>query len=175
MRATVIVDASFCPQLKVGGWAAWVRFDDKVLLKEHGVIRSTEELTATKAEAMAAVNGVWLAARRGAVSILLQSDCMAVVDMIQGFPSPKIEHIWQELFAALPDHELTISGRHVKGHTFGTDARSWVNNWCHDQAYSAMKTARNKKRKERQRERRIRTAADQANRERGREKEQKTG
>ena len=152
MRATVITDASFFAPLRrgktaetgVGGWAAWVRIDGvPTPIKGYGVIKTADLRNSTEAELYAALNGIWLAAAHGGRTILLRTDCMAVIHLTKGFSnSARLNQIWND---ALNEHnlrELVISTAHVKGHGPIQDRASWVNDWCDQKAKLAMRKAR---------------------------------
>lgn len=135
MRATVITDASFCPDTKAGGWAVWIAGDIGARIKQSGPFK-TNPPSSNDAEIMAAINGCAIAYRAGARTILIQSDCKGVQDAIL-----KGKAIWK---AAKTLHfpDAHIQYRHVKGHTNNPAARSWVNRWCDEQAKKHMKEAR---------------------------------
>lgn len=141
-RATVITDASFCPILKVGGWAAWIKGDGGISIKDGGILPAPD-LDSTVAEMMAAGNGIWLAAKAGATRILIQSDCQAVIHLVEGRTrSPKLLGHW-EAFTALPIMAVVqLEARHVKGHGPIHNARTWVNGWCDKTAGQYMEQAR---------------------------------
>lgn len=137
-RATVITDASFCPNSKAAGWAAWVTVNPpqgqvyrvKRSGNFHRKIRN-----ATEAEKYAAFNGIWLAYQEGCRRILAQTDCLSVVQegWRAGYPYIAETH-W-------PDAE--IEWRHVKGHTRHEQARYFVNRWCDTEAKAMMNKQRN--------------------------------
>lgn len=142
-RATVIVDASFCQQHKVGGWAGWLRVDGYGLSKHHGKLRRDMLTDSTVAEVMAACNGVFIAARLGATHILLQSDAMAVVHLFSGAgKSPRLIWFIDDLRARLGDQYPIITTKHVKGHGPIHNARTWVNDWCDRHARMEMEQER---------------------------------
>lgn len=142
-RATIITDASFCPRTKAAGWAAWVRIDGHPEpIKRYAEFRQPVE-NAQEAEMLAAINGLWLAAQHGVTVALVQTDCLAVVHMLNG--QTKNEHLRRAFSGALAKAGvagIARSGRHVKGHTQTADARSYVNRWCDERAKSAMARGR---------------------------------
>lgn len=143
MRATVITDASFCHRSKAAGWAAWIRIDgfDGPIKKYAEFKRPVK--TAQQAEMLAAINGIWLAKQHGATTVIVQTDCLAVVHMLEGLT--KKEHLRDEFTrsAAMAGIlGMRFSGRHVKGHTDVADARSYVNRWCDGKAKWAMRSQR---------------------------------
>lgn len=143
MRATVITDASHCPDTKVGGWAAWIRYDgDRGPTCRSGPLRGKIP-NASHAEVRAALNGIWLAQTIGADRILLQTDCQTVLDLITGkLKAPDLVALWAAAFERADMKGLVIEGRHVKGHGPITDARTYINDWCDKFAKQHMKKAR---------------------------------
>lgn len=141
VRATVITDASFCPNTKSGGWAAWVKGDGGIVVKRSGALRLCEN--STHAEVAAAANGCWLAAASGARELLLQSDCMAVIHILRGAcKAPLLLETWRLLMAMPVMQGVVVTGRHVKGHGRVKDARTWVNDWCDREARIYMEKGR---------------------------------
>lgn len=145
LRATVLTDASYCPYLKVGGWAAWVRIDNRAeAVKQQGMLLWDILDDSGMAEAMAAANGIWLAANLGAKAILLQTDCMAVVHLINGqsMKSERLLTVWAKLWALPIMRGVEVTARHVKGHGPVVNARTYVNGWCDRAAREEMEKAR---------------------------------
>lgn len=90
---------------------------------------------------MAAINGIWLAHTAGASRILLQTDCMAVIQTLSGsIYNERLRLIWEK--ARLRYQFGGIETRHVKGHTQVADKRSWVNRWCDREAGKYMRAQR---------------------------------
>lgn len=125
LKVTVIVDASFCPQTRAGGWAAWLT-SDKGRVQKAGCFHDLPQ-NSTQAELWAALNGIWFALEHGATHVLIQSDCQgALLKISRGIPE-------LSLF-----NGLFIKTKHVKGHTQTKDARSYVNRWCDSEAKKHM-------------------------------------
>lgn len=129
-RATVITDASWCPNTKAGGWATWVAMN-KGRIKKAGLFKELAD-TPTQAELWAALNGVWFAVEAGATEVLVQTDCQGVVDQINKAQIPDLKYF----------QGMTIIARHVRGHTKVQDARSFVNRWCDTEARIHMRKQR---------------------------------
>jgi len=123
--ATVIVDASFCPAFKCGAWAAWVTMEGQRIIRA-GVFKTNPE-NSIQSELWAAVNGVYLAVNSGAEEILVQSDCMFVVENLK-------KHVGE--YSAL------IATRHVKGHSNKKGKRYYVNRWCDKTSRKLMREKR---------------------------------
>lgn len=147
ITATVICDASFCHNQKVGGWAAWVRIDGVAEpIKGYGTIKSPMK-SSTHAEGYAALNGIWMARQYGASRILVRSDNMCVVNALdKSKPMSTIER-WLRLRAKEIDFDLTgIRSQHVKAHGDASrSAAAYVNDWCDKHAGLAMREARKQK------------------------------
>lgn len=94
---------------------------------------------------LAAINGVWLAVQHGATDVLLQTDCMAVVDMFNGTTKkPLLKREFADAMQRAGVNHITRKAKHVRGHTRVADARSYVNRWCDVKAREAMRRARAK-------------------------------
>jgi hypothetical protein len=130
IRATVITDASWCPEDKVAGWAAWIAGDD---FPPQGFSGPTLRYckSSNDAELVAAAIGCGLAYRMfGATRILIQSDSLAVGKHL-------LPNLPPDIF-----QNCTFTFRHVKGHTTIQDSRSWANRWCDEQAKQHMRRLR---------------------------------
>lgn len=142
-RATVICDASFCPHTHAGGWATWININypngARQRLREHGVLRGLPR-SSEHAELLACMNGLWFAYQHGARDILVQTDCLALVQTLGG-NSPKSRAEYHDACAVYWP-EGTVRWKHVKGHTAGDDRRTWVNNWCDKHAKLHMRRKR---------------------------------
>lgn len=140
MKATVITDASFCPETNAAGWAAWVTYSkgtERERIKKFGTFKRKPK-DSGQAELWAALNGVALAAKAGALDILLQTDCMQVVNLLK----ENQDKIQQSLALAKIYTNPKVSTFHVKGRTQFKGARFWVNRWCDAQAGAEMRRQR---------------------------------
>lgn len=143
-KATVITDASWDSRTLAGGWAAWIRIDgaDGPIKGSGPLLQSPEQ--ADTAEIMAAINGMFLARKHGAGPILLQTDCLLVVTMVNQTARIKQLRRWAE-YARIAGLDLgSLTAKHVKGHTRVDDARSYVNRWCDEQAKQHMRAVRSR-------------------------------
>lgn len=140
--ATVITDASYCDKTKKAGWAAWIRVDGiahpiKKYASFKGKIGSS-----TIAEKKAAINGIWLAKKYGADAVLLQSDCLAVVHVIDKTTKKRnVLDEWNRWMENAGVLDVLVNSSHVKGHSTTQDARSYVNRWCDRHSNKARKSA----------------------------------
>lgn len=143
ITATVITDASFCHETRAAGWAAHVRVDTIVNpVKMYAAFKNTPENSA-EAELLAAVNGLWMATRRGAGRLLLQTDCISVVTIVNGWSRRgPLRHKFAAACEAAGLDPRVVTARHVKGHSGVMDARSHVNRWCDRHAKAAMRHQR---------------------------------
>lgn len=143
MKATVITDASFCPQTKAAGWAAWVRIDNQgEPICRYGSFKQPVS-SARDAEMLAAINGVFIAMKEGATQVLVQTDCLAVVHMFQGVTVQKsIRNAFACAMSKAGIAGIRVSAKHVRGHTNDPASRSWVNRWCDEHAGKQMRANR---------------------------------
>lgn len=134
---TVLTDASWCPDNKVAGWAAWIVCNDERVKKFdtfYGLIESSFE-----AEVKAILNGLWLAKNAFNTNHYhVVSDCVMAMDALQGKHNSKE---WQNKMVDIVG-TARVTFKHVKAHTNATDKRSWVNNWCDMQAKLSMRKLR---------------------------------
>lgn len=140
MDATIITDASWCPDSQAAGWACWIRYDDQTLVK-HAAAFKKPMPSSEHAEFCAVVNSVAIAILKAPAplgGLLIQTDCMNVVFRMRlqsrallALELPKLK---------IPEVVLV---RHVKGHVKNpTKARNWCNNWCDAEAKKMMREAR---------------------------------
>jgi ribonuclease HI len=142
ISATVITDASYDHATKEAGWAAWVKVDGISRPIKHYSSFLVPVANSTQSEKLAAINGIWMAARHGAMRVLVQSDCTAVIHLIDGTTkktSPLEE--WAQWLADAGVQDVKLYARHVRGHTKTNDARSHVNRWCDKMAKKARRKA----------------------------------
>lgn len=147
MRVTIIADASYCPDYKVGGYGYWIACE-RGKHGGSGIFRG-EITTNITAEMMALCNALHEALSRGLVlpydKVLMQTDCIPAIDAFIGSRYNLNE---QEVKAAAVLHDLEdrnfllIDFRHVKGHTLRDGARYVTNRRCDQKAKDAMRKAR---------------------------------
>jgi ribonuclease HI len=147
MRSTVITDASFdrVGSRGYGGWAAWVRLDHLPKpIKKSGAFTKYPVHNSLQAEVLACVNGIAVALHYGASDILLQTDCVAVVSVInkKAKPTAKALPLVNHALGMINLTGVRLKARHVKGHTKNPDARSYVNRWCDAEAKKHMRRLR---------------------------------
>ena len=88
--------------------------------------------------------GLFFAIQNGANTILIQTDCLAVVNVINGISKrhSATSILWRESLKGIASAGCCISAKHVKGHSDTKDARSYVNRWCDARAREHMRNAR---------------------------------
>lgn len=134
---TVLTDASWCPNQKVAGWAAWIVCNDERYKRYDAFFEKVD--TAHEAEIKAIINGLYIAKRVFQPDHYhVVSDCLAAMQTLQGKTSNKK---WQEKMTEIVG-TTRVTFAHVKAHTSTKDKRSYVNNWCDFNAKMAMRQLR---------------------------------
>ena len=146
---TINTDASFHPQLKVGGYAFWI-VCDLFRITKAGKFKS-EPKTPLHAEMMCIGNSLaTLIAQKELPRcswIVINTDCKQAILRIEK-PRDEFDRQIKHLLDSL--HQkigAKIEFRHVRAHTKATDARSFVNDWCDKEAKKYMGKAADEKRK----------------------------
>lgn len=149
MLITIIADASYCPDTGAAGYGYWVVCTRGRHIGSGSIKKPVANNNA--AEMMALANALHQAHAMDLVQtgdhVLLQTDCLAAIG---GFTNQRKNITQEELQVAaflksyVQKIGVTVSYRHVKGHTRGKTPRTWVNNTCDDLAGKAMKMARKK-------------------------------
>ena len=177
MNVTLFSDASLCSFSGKGGWAAWLKSDEGTV-KGGGAFRHLT-LDTGIAEAMAAVNAVYLGLKSGLIQhgyrLLIQTDNDSVWQILENQLRRKVtaralnrpnadpcaierdvDHrnmlidLIVSKFSWMVEHyALEVRWRHVKGHRGTEDARSAVNTFCDRTAREHMEKARGKGRRRR--------------------------
>lgn len=174
MLVTLFSDASICPATGCVGWAAWSKCD-RGTARGDGVLRRLTVDSAV-AEAMALLNGLALAIRKGLVqpgdTVVTQTDCNSVMGVLQGIATRAVrrahrdrtditrEELHQEVLRRneeideiagayariVGDMGITVVWRHCKGHRGLDDRRAAVNTDCDERARRNMQAARRRHR-----------------------------
>lgn len=137
MRGTVIADASWCPKTRSAGWAVWLTPDEGERVKRYGQFKELPK-TSNEAELWALLNGMHFAYSSGVRILIAQTDCLAAFNSHM-----KGTVIYPHISENLPG--LSVTFRHVKGHTSTKDKRSYVNRWCDMHARAVMRAMRDRK------------------------------
>lgn len=151
--ATIIVDASHCPETLVGGYG--YRISSDLGFYNGGGELKDKSKTSTCAEMKGIVNSLHFAIKKGFVKfgnkVLIQCDCTAALDALRGLG--KIRHDGQKdikkHFNYLCDRfDLIVEFRHVKGHSSQNGSRYLANKIADKTAKKHMRNSRSKYRTE---------------------------
>jgi ribonuclease HI len=140
---TVICDGSWLDQHEVGGWAYYWR-SEGVKEEDAGGVRPPYVGSSTDAEYAAAAAGLAAVAEvaRAGDTVLLQTDCMAVVHAAKGGPPRPLTIAHQMCLAAMDcvrRRGAVIRIRHVPAHTGTATARTWAHDRCDRAARAAAR------------------------------------
>lgn len=155
--ATMITDASHCPNTKAGGWASWTTRNG-VRYKYCGALKGLYD-SSNEAEFAAICNGLFMLLQNKVVrsgdTLLIQSDNTTALNwtgaersgqmpVYEGMTA-KARDLRMRFRELVNDNNLRIRARHVKGHQSNQKgARYYVNNWCDEQAGYHMRKLRQK-------------------------------
>ena len=147
MNVTIICDASYCPDTKVGGYGFWIASErgkrgGKGLIK----VQMESSLIAEMVAVCSSLHRAWqLSLIKPLDEVLLQTDCQSAIDIFEG---KRGERQGQQLIYVnhfkdcLEEFGISVRFRHVKGHTNLTGARYYINRRCDKDAYEQMRIAR---------------------------------
>jgi ribonuclease HI len=165
---TIITDASFCPDSRAAGWAAWIKADGRDSALVSGPLTKTAPASSGEAEFFAVANALFKAVKDGFIGqrdkVMIQSDCVAVLEtMLWGLDCQESRHpdgcglkrprtrpglatgAGERALTTIADVagplELALFVRHVRGHTSG-GGRQWVNRACDRAARRTMEAVR---------------------------------
>jgi ribonuclease HI len=156
---TINTDASFCPITGASGWAFYI-ICDEFRIKKSGNF-TIKPTSAEEAEMMCIGNAFAYLSNKAPPKniklIVVNTDCMSAVDRIYNCGkslSKKVRILKNNFITKFSKPKFEF--RHVKAHSGKKDARSYVNEWCDENAKIHMRKERtninllNKKRHERQ-------------------------
>lgn len=145
---TINTDASFHPIYKVGGYAFYI-VCDLFKIQKGGMFKKKAK-NAQDCEAMAIANALHtLLAQKELPSttyIVINSDCIGAYKSV-GLKREGIYRMTAEALRSLRKRTASKKGvpkfdfRHVKAHNGTPDARSYVNDWCDNEAKKWMRSA----------------------------------
>lgn len=147
MRTTIIADASFCPDTKVGGYGFWIA-NERGRKGGDGIFKEEVENNIA-AEMMALLNALSHAIKIGLIQdgegVLIQTDCTPAIAAFMDERKTVTQQEdglikWYKSF--IHDHKLSIEFRHVKGHSGKKENRYVANNICDRRARENMRRAR---------------------------------
>lgn len=147
MRVTIISDASYCPNNRVGGYGFWA-VSGRGSHAGEGMFKGSVP-SAQNAEMMAIVNALHCSIGTGVAiagdQVLVQTDCLNAITYFER-KSRRISAdalvIVNALDALKAKHSLDIEFRHVKGHTRQTGTKFVAQRLSDKRARRAMKKAR---------------------------------
>jgi ribonuclease HI len=150
VRATLITDASWCPEERVAGYGYWLACKRGKLGGGGTCMHKGFVESSNTAEMMGVANSLFECYKAGFVQkddeLLIQTDCVAAIKAFEGLRSQNLN--LQERMVVKYMHELQkalglrIIYKHVKGHTDINDARSITNRICDQTAKKFMRAAR---------------------------------
>jgi ribonuclease HI len=149
MRVTIIADASYDQRYGIGAYGYWIA-SARGKIPGEGVLRGPV-VSSMQAEMMAIVRALYDAVRLRLVEpgdeVLIQTDCTGAIDALSGRRSPvSSDKVVLETLDRLTDrHQLTLTFKHVKGHTKLHEARYAANRACDARAKRAMREERDKR------------------------------
>ncbi len=146
---TLFTDAGFCPDRRIGVWAAWAKCDGRTM-RVSGVLRGPVP-NSTIAELRALVNGVHcVLGQIGPVpgaKIIAQSDSQIAITVFQGTGYTRaskrvLVDAERERMRAMTAGRVVIEYRHVSAHKGTATPRNAVNTWCDLECRRHLKAAR---------------------------------
>lgn len=147
MQITIICDASWDPFTHAAGYGFWIA-SARGKLGGGGAFNNSVD-DATIAELCAIGNSLAVGVKDGLIQtgdrVLVQSDCVAALNLLAGRRSPRAG---QERNAAdiiesrIQQYYLLMQYRHIKGHTLRDDRRSVANRLCDERAKTEMRKQR---------------------------------
>lgn len=148
---TVFTDASYCHHTNAAGGAVWARGDGSLRFQSsfqlEGVHSSNDAEVLTACHAIQGVwndEGIGAELRKGPnTRLVLVVDCMGVKHALESgrteqFRSNEVGHAVRVVMELQRQARFWLKINHVPGHGNGKTARSWVNNWCDEQARNQM-------------------------------------
>lgn len=146
---TVNTDASFSDNAQLGAWACWIR-SSHYLVKEAGVF-DHPVVNSSVAEILAFEQALLLLDQlissqdflrhhrdNGRIKLFINTDSMWTIHALEGRVK-RSKHLEVAKRIRSLTEPYIISARHVRGHSRGHDSRSWVNNWCDQQARGLLR------------------------------------
>lgn len=162
---TMITDASYNPELKLGGWGAWARNTVKSVLNGGGFFYNNPYISSShEAEYLAIAQGLYMLHRNDMIvpgcKIIVQTDStLAAGRMPEWWPSkdpkdvsqrptyvpprtPLEEHAHDQINKMVKEYAIRLFGRHIRGHQHGRDVpRNRLNKLVHDLANRGRRRA----------------------------------
>jgi len=141
--ATIMADASHCSQTGAGGYAFWIASHRG---KRGGQGTLNRVSTSTLAEMQAVCNALYTARECSLVlpgdEVLIQTDCVSAIHGFDGRRDlSKEESECRDAYLKLNNY-VYVELRHVKGHSYRTEAKFRSNNACDERARREMRITR---------------------------------
>ncbi len=142
--ATLMVDASWCPETHVAGYGFWIA-SNRGKLPGSGTIKGRVE-SSNLAEMQAICIVLYIAKKMEYVlpweNVLIQTDCLAAIyafERTRKVSGSEADALRKYLELSLEQH---VELRHVKGHTGSYNPRFLANRMCDIRARKAMRDLR---------------------------------
>lgn len=152
MWVTVMTDASYCPDTGAAGYGYWIASNRG----KHGGGGPLRKLlgSSTTAETLAVANALHIAFKLKLAdrndSVLVQTDCVAVITLFQGGRRPidrTEQAAYLHVMRLVDKFHFNLRFKHVKGHNAREgSARSVANHMCDSRARHYMKQVRQRER-----------------------------
>lgn len=149
MLVTVYTDASLWND--TGAWAYWAK-SSMGTIRKAGVIPfppKNSDIAEMYAIAKAVV-GAYQEWGENVKVIFINTDslhcCRAMWPFYKNYPDKEHQQLADRMMQWCDGHGLTIRAKHVKAHTDNTDVRSYLNDWCDQNAKAARRKAENENR-----------------------------
>lgn len=142
---TLITDASHCPNTLAGGYGVWVA-GQRGKQAFGGAISGTKD--SSEIESKALCNGLYHGIKSGLIcrgdTVLMQSDCDAALKLLACKRTPRESEfdILDWMADTTMKNGITLTFRHVKGHTNKKDSRSKAQDHCDKLAKKHMVSER---------------------------------
>jgi ribonuclease HI len=143
MLVTINTDASFNSDYKLGTFSFWIVSDIGRLCYKGNL--KGEIARSQEAEFKAVLNALhFLLEKSGwkyVNKIIINTDCLPVVEMINGGETQNWAKNFKSHFNKIKRmYKVTIEARKVKAHSGVEERRTWVNDWCDEQAKNLLRS-----------------------------------
>lgn len=142
---TINTDASYCPKTGAAGYAFWI-VCDLFTIKKSGMFKTTAK-DPTDAESKCIANAIaTLLAQKELPTvkwIIVNTDSLHSMERIQSKNTRKTSGFYNQIYAQWQTLKKRMKSekaefRHVKAHSGVKDKRSYVNEWCDENAKREM-------------------------------------
>jgi ribonuclease HI len=145
MNITINTDASFCPITKASGYAFYIVCDEFKITK--GGVFKKKPKNAELAEVMCIGNALATLLAQNTTTkvnyLIINTDCLNGIEHLK-YRKGVYKQVRQLKRKAYDKFRVRrVELRHVRAHNGAPDARSWVNEWCDQEAKKWMRKQRN--------------------------------